>query len=190
MDASCCARPRFRLRRVAELLLFAAGLAGLCLYTAGCQVPLSWKGALGPQHWLEFYIEHGDLDLLVMKLPDPACNENLIDYTHSTGLSILRDDGGGCGGGGYYPGNQSPAVIFVTPDWLYDRCFAGHQPSHSLIVRLPLATTSLLIMLIPVLLHLFFAGRRLARLATFHCAECGYPLQELPKLRCPECGQS
>lgn len=188
MDASCCAKTRFRLWRVAEALLLLLGTLGLCLYTAGCQMPLSWKGALGPVQWFEVYVEHGDLDLLFMKLPDAPCIENLIDYAHTTGYSVLRDEGG-CGGG-YYPTTQRPSIVFVTPDWLYDRCFAGHQPSTSLIVQLPLATTSLLILFTPVAIRMFCAGRRLVRAAAFRCCECGYPLQGLPTLRCPECGQS
>lgn len=187
MDASCCAKPRFRLWRVAELLLFVVGLAGLCLYTAGCQMPIAWKGVIGPQHWFEVYVENGDLDLLFMKMPDAPCIENIVDYSHTTGFSILRDEGD-CGG--YYRSGQRPAIIFVTPDWLYDRCFAGHQPSSSLIVRLPLATTSLLIILAPVAVRIALAGRRFVRAAAFRCSECGYPLQGLPALRCPECGQT
>jgi len=188
MDASCCPKARFRLWHVVECLLFLLGLAGLCLYTAGCQMPIAWKGVLGPQHWFEVFVENGDLDLIFMKLPNAACVENLIDYVHSTGLSILRDEGGSCGAGPYYT-QQRPALVFLTPDWLYDRCYAGHQPSTTLILRLPLATTSLLIIFAPLAFRGVLAGRRFLRSAAFRCTECGYPLQGLPTLRCPECGQ-
>ncbi len=186
MDASCCTKSRFRLWRVAEMLLLLLGLGGFCLYTAGCQMPIAWKGVVGPQHWFEVFVDDGNLDLLFMKVQDADCLQNLVGYTQQTGLSILRDDGD-CGGP--YRTDQRPAIIFLTPDWLYDRCYAGHQPTVSLIMRLPLATSSLLILLIPVVVRTVAAGRRLLRSAAFRCTECGYPLQGLPILRCPECGQ-
>ena len=187
MDACCGSKPRFRLWRIAEALLFLVALAAFCLYTAGCQMPIAWKGVIGPRHWLEVFVENGDLDLLFMAMPDAACVENLVDYTQTTGYSILRDDGD-CGKP-YYRSYQRPVIIFLTPDWLYDRCFACHQPTHSLIVRLPLATTSLLIALFLLAVRVFAATRKFLRTAGFRCGECGYPLQGLPALRCPECGQ-
>lgn len=149
-------------------------------------MPIAWKGVVGPVHWFEVFVENGDLDLLFMKVQDPDCLQNIVTYTQQTGLSILHDEGD-CGGP--YRSNQQPAIIFLTPDWLYDRCFAGHQPTSSLILRTPLATPSLVIMLVPFALRAWQAGRKFLRAAAFRCAECGYPLQGLPTLRCPECGQ-
>ena len=187
MDASCCSNARFRPWRVFECLLLLLGVGGLGLYTAGCQMPIAWKGVVGPQHWFEVFVDDGDLDLLFMKLQDQDCLQNVVGYAEMTGFSILRDDGDWGGG---YRGYQRPAIIFLTPDWLYDRCFAGHQPTCSLILRLPLATTSLFILAAPIIVRVVLAGRKHLRSAAFRCTECGYPLQGLPVLRCPECGQT
>lgn len=188
MDAACCIRPRFRLWRVIECLLFLLGLAGLCLYTAGCQMPIAWTGVIGPQHWFEVFVDNGDLDILFIKVPEAGCLENLVAFSQLTGRGsgILHEDVD-CGGG--YRSYQRPAIIFLTPDWLYDRCLTCHQPTRSLIVRLPLATTSLLVIFIPIAIRVVSAARKFFRAASFRCSECGFPLQGLPTLRCPECGQ-
>ena len=44
-------------------------------------------------------------------------------------------------------------------------------------------------LLIPFAVRGWRAGKKLLRSAGYRCTECGYPLQGLPVLRCPECGQ-
>ena len=190
MEASCCKAARFRPWRVFECLLFLLGVLGLGLYTAGCQMPIAWKGVVGPEHWVEVFVEGGDLDLLFIKVQDQDCLQQIVGFGRLTGLSLLQGEGDcGCGGCGY-SAIQRPAMVFLTPDWLYDRCDAVHQPDFTFILRVPLATTSIIIVMIPIVLRLVFASRKFLRSAAFRCTECGYPLQGLPVLRCPECGQS
>ncbi len=187
MEASCCSSARFRPWRVFECMLLLLGVVGLGLYTAGCQMPISWKGVVGPQHWVEVFVDNGDLDLLFIKLQDQDCLQTLVGISEMTGLSLLHDEGDcGCG----YRPIQRPALVFLTPEWLYDRCEGVHQPAFTLIMRIPLATTSLIILIIPIVLRLLFTSRKFLRSAAFRCTECGYPLQGLPVLRCPECGQA
>lgn len=186
MEPSCCSSARLRPWRVFECFLFLIGIAGLGLYAVGCQMPITWKGVIGPQHWAEVFVEDGDLDLLFMRLQDQDCLQALVGYATWTGFSVLHDDGDcGCG----YRHFQRPAIVFITPDWLYDRCDSLHPPTSSLILRIPLAFSSLFILGAPLAVRTILAGRKFVRHAGFRCGECGYPLQGLPVLRCPECGQ-
>lgn len=186
MDAISKPVQRFRLRRVLECLLLLAGTSGLALYTYSCQAPFSWSGVIGEQHWAEMSVQDGDLGLVLLKLHAPTCLESLVDRMQGYGYSVLMAEDG-CMGWHYR--FQHAVVLFVAPDWLFDACDSTHQPASTLIVRLPIAYSAIALLLIPVVIRGWLAARKLLRSTAYLCTECGYPLQGLPILRCPECGQ-
>jgi hypothetical protein len=186
MDARSHGAPPFRLWRVLECLVVVAGAAGLSLYTVSCQSPFSWSAVVGPQHWMKIDAGDGQMDLLLMTVRTPSCLEPLAGRWAALGSSVFTDDGY-CGS---WHSSSRPAVVKVfTPDWLYDACDSSHKPIATMILRLPIAPTTFAVLLIPVVVRGWRAGRKLLRSAGYRCAECGYPLQGLPVLRCPECGQ-
>ena len=186
MDARSRGGPPFRLWPVFECLVLVAGAAGLSLYVVSCQSPFSWSGVVGPQHWLEIGAGDGQMDLLFMRVRAQSCLDSLAGRLAVSGSSFLVDDG--CCGS-WRSSSRAAVVKVLTPDWLYDACDASHKPTATMLLRLPIAPTTFAVLLIPVVVRGWRAGRKLLRSAGYRCSECGYPLQGLPVLRCPECGQ-
>ncbi|MBI1827516.1 MAG: hypothetical protein HY287_17990 [Planctomycetes bacterium] len=186
MNAALPVRPGFSAWRIIQCLLFVLSTATLGLYTYSCQAPFFWTGSVGPQHWLETNLNDGILDLAFVKLKSSDCMGPMLSRIQVSGESILYEDAG-CSS--RHSRLQHPVIIFITPDWLYDACDVAHPPAFTLMTRVPLLYASLAFMFAPIAIRSILAARRLLRAIGFRCSECGYPLQGLPALHCPECGQ-